>query len=89
MERSEKLAKVKITPHELRHSFVSIAGRSMDLKSLQAVLGHTSSTMTLDLNRHMIDGDLDRAADVVDQAAAAIGLGPKGEIVGITRDVGR
>ena len=75
--RMAKKENIDITPHELRHTFVSIAGRGMDLKSLQAVLGHASSTMTLDLYRHMIDGDIERAADVVDAAAATPGMGPK------------
>jgi integrase len=81
LHRIAMKSKIQITPHELRHTFVSIAGRGMDLKSLQAVLGHTSSTMTLDLYRHLIEGDIDRAADVVDSAAAALGMGPKTEAV--------
>ena len=67
---------IDITIHELRHTFVSISGRGMDLKSLQAVLGHTSSTMTLDIYRHILDGDMDRAADVIDSTAAGLGLVP-------------
>jgi integrase len=68
---------VAISVHQLRHTFVSISGRGMDLKSLQSVLGHASSTLTLDLYRHLIDGDMQRAADVVDRSAAKIGLSPR------------
>jgi integrase len=67
----------RISVHELRHTFVSISGRGMDLKALQSVLGHTSSTLTLDIYRHILDGDMERASNVVDSAAVSIGLLPK------------
>jgi integrase len=70
-------ANVRISIHELRHTFVSISGRGMDLKSLQSVLGHTSSTQTLDLYRHILDGDLERAANVVDSTAYTLGIVPE------------
>jgi len=60
---------IRISVHELRHTFVSIAGKGIDLKTLQAVLGHASSTQTLDLYQHLIDGSLQRAAGVVDRAS--------------------
>lgn len=46
----------------------------MDLKALQAILGHTKATVTLDIYRHMIAGDEKAAADVVDEAAYRLGI---------------
>jgi integrase len=68
-------AGIRLSVHELRHTFVSLAGRGMDLKTLQTVLGHTSSTLTLDIYRHLIDGDAARASDVIDRAASRYGIG--------------
>lgn len=69
-----KKAGIKVSVHELRHTFVSLSAKGMDLKALQAILGHSKATVTLDIYRHMIEGDERHAADLVDEAAFRLGI---------------
>lgn len=51
-------------PHELRHHAVSAMVRSgASLKAVQAVVGHASSKMTLDVYSHVTEEDLKDVAD--------------------------
>jgi integrase len=71
-----KKAEMQVSVHELRHTFVSLSAKGMDLKALQAILGHTKASVTLDVYRHMIAGDEQHAADLVDEAAYRLGIVP-------------
>lgn len=49
--------------HDLRHTAASLAIASgADVKAVQAMLGHASATMTLDLYGHLLDSRLDDVA---------------------------
>lgn len=48
-----------ITPHLLRHTFCSELAKQIDVKSLQYLMGHSSSNMTLDVYTHVnLEDDL-------------------------------
>ena len=55
---------IKVTAHELRHTFVSLIADGMDIKTLQTILGHSKPEITLGLYKHMLEGSLERAADI-------------------------
>lgn len=53
--------------HDLRHTAASLAISSgADVKAVQAMLGHATATMTLDLYGHLMDGRLDEVAERMD-----------------------
>ena len=59
-----------VVPHGLRHTAASLAiAAGADVKVVQAMLGHKSATMTLDLYGHLFDDRLDEVADALDRAA--------------------
>lgn len=59
-------------PHELRHTAASLAIASgASVKGVQAMLGHASATLTLDLYGHLFPDELDAVADRIDVAARA------------------
>jgi integrase len=87
----------RITPHECRHAFAAlmIAAR-VNAKALQAFMGHSSITTTLDTYGHLMPGSEDEAASLLDayldaqqerahvaaRAASAVPTGePPGELV--------
>lgn len=50
----------EMTPHELRHTAVSIAIASgASVKAVQAIAGHKDASMTLNVYAHLFDDDLD------------------------------
>lgn len=56
-----------VRPHDLRHTAASLAIRSgADVKQVQAMLGHRTATMTLDLYGHLWPGGLDDVAHRMD-----------------------
>jgi len=59
-----------LTCHSFRHFFASrlLAG-GVDLKTVQALLGHASSRMTTDVYAHEVAGGRERAAAALDRAA--------------------
>lgn len=71
-ERAELLP---LRPHDLRHTAASLAiAARADVKAVQAMLGHRSAVMTLDLYGHLFDRSLDAVADRLgDQLDAASG----------------
>jgi integrase len=87
LKRFGAVAGVSLSVHELRHSFVSYLGAGMDLKTLQSILGHASSTQTLDLYQHILDGAMERATEAIDAAADGIFAGPKTRIVSVISPV--
>lgn len=61
-----------LVPHELRHTAASLAIASgASVKGVQAILGHASAAMTLDLYGHLFGDELDAVADRLDVAARA------------------
>lgn len=53
----------RITPHECRHTFASIAiAAGVNIKAVQTFMGHASITMTLDLYGHLLPGSEEEAA---------------------------
>jgi len=61
-----------LTPHALRHTAASLAiAGGANVKVVQAMLGHQSATMTLDLYGHLLADQLDEIADATDAASAA------------------
>ncbi|MFT4259460.1 tyrosine-type recombinase/integrase [Microbacterium sp.] len=68
-EADERLPKPvgDIEPHELRHSFASIAvSRGAKIKALQRTLGHQKASVTLDVYAELFDSDLDDVARLID-----------------------
>lgn len=63
--------------HELRHTFVSIARIEMPEALLKDFVGHSVSMDTFGIYGHEIDGDKQRAADIIDAVFDRV-LAPKG-----------
>jgi integrase len=56
-------------PHELRHTYASLAIASCpDIKTIQNALGHKSAKQTLDQYGHLFGDRLDLLADAMDAA---------------------
>jgi integrase len=64
-------------PHELWHTATSLAiAGGADVKAVQQMLGHKSSTMTLDLYGHLFPDRLDEVAEQLGTTKGArTGLG--------------
>ena len=79
-------ANVPLTsPHQLRHVCAGLAVQSgASVKAVQAMLGHESAAMTLDIYSGLFDGDLDDIASRMSAAAALerTGAGFPGEKLG-------
>ncbi|MEV7661337.1 site-specific integrase [Paenarthrobacter sp. NPDC089316] len=61
----------RMTVHDLRHTAASLAiSAGANVKSVQAMLGHTSATMTLDTYADLFPDDLDAVAVALDAAAS-------------------
>ena len=59
----------RVTPHDLRHTAASLAvSAGANVKAVQAMLGHASAAMTLDVYADLFSDDLDRVAERLDQA---------------------
>ncbi|WP_254678835.1 tyrosine-type recombinase/integrase [Arthrobacter sp. 24S4-2] len=60
----------RMTVHDLRHTAASLAiSAGANVKSVQAMLGHASATMTLDTYADLFPDDLDAVAVALDAAA--------------------
>lgn len=60
-----------MTIHDLRHTAASLAiSAGANVKSVQAMLGHASATMTLDTYAELFPDDLDAVAVALDHAAS-------------------
>jgi integrase len=56
----------RITPHECRHSFASIAiAAGVNIGTVSAALGHASVTITWSTYHHLLPGTMDQAADLI------------------------
>jgi integrase len=61
-----------LVPHELRHTAASLAiAAGASVKGVQAMLGRSSATLTLDRYGHLFGDELDAVADRLDAARAA------------------
>ncbi|MGO4383408.1 site-specific integrase [Specibacter sp. RAF43] len=60
-----------LTPHDLRHTAASLAiSAGANVKSVQAMLGHASATMTLDTYADLFPDDLNAVAVALNAAAS-------------------
>jgi integrase len=67
-ERVWKRAKLaRITPHECRHTFASLMiAAGVNAKALSTYLGHASVTITYDRYGHLMPGNEEEAAEILD-----------------------
>ena len=57
----------KIVLHELRHTFCTmLIARGVDPKTVQAIMGHEDSRMTIDLYSHIVEEKIFSATDAVE-----------------------
>ena len=52
--------------HELRHTFISMNKSDMPIELLKMVAGHSKSMDTIGIYGHAVDGDQERAAQIMD-----------------------
>ena len=57
---------LKLSLHEIRHTFISINKADLPLELMKSVVGHSSSMDTFATYGHEIDGDRHRAAEIID-----------------------
>lgn len=63
---------VGLVPHALRHTQATLLiGEGMDVKTVQARLGHASPSTTLSIYSHAIKANDRRAADAFDRAISS------------------
>ena len=62
----------EITFHELRHTMISITKNALPLTALKSVVGHTPQMNTIGVYGHLIDGERQAAANVIDNVFASI-----------------
>ena len=56
----------RITPHQSRHTFASIAiAAGVNIGTVSAALGHASVTITWDTYHHLMPGTMDQAAELI------------------------
>jgi integrase len=68
---AREIGELGLVPHELRHTAASLAiSAGASVKAVQAMLGHASAAMTLDLYGHLFGDELDAVADRLDAARA-------------------
>lgn len=61
----------RLTPHDLRHTAVSVAIRKgADVKAVQAIAGHASAAITLDVYAGLFDEARDQVANTLQDAFA-------------------
>jgi integrase len=58
--------------HELRHTMISVMKADMPEQLLKSVVGHSDSMDTFGVYGHEVDGDLERAAQVIDDVYGKI-----------------
>ena len=67
----------KVTPHILRHTYITnLLLSGMDIKSVQYLAGHKKSKITLDIYAHLI---YNRPEDIIHVVNAAFASHPTGE----------
>lgn len=73
-EAAEACGHPNLRPHDLRHTAATLwLGATGSVKATQALLGHASATMTLDLYGHVLDAERARATAAMNAALGACG----------------
>lgn len=54
------------SPYSLRHTFISIMKNQMPEAMLRQIVGHSSETDTIGIYGHVVDGELQQAAKIID-----------------------
>ena len=57
---------LKLSLHEIRHTFVSVNKADLPLELMKATVGHSSTMDTYGVYGHQIEGEMHRAATIVD-----------------------
>src|SRR6478752_6738253 len=66
-----------ITPHDLRHTAVSLAiSAGANIKAIQQMVGHKSAALTLDTYAGLFGDDLDGVSAALDRAAREAAADP-------------
>ena len=66
-EARRKLGSTRIRLHECRHTFASLMiAAGVNAKALSTYMGHASITITLDRYGHLMPGNEEEAADLLD-----------------------
>lgn len=63
---------LKLSLHEIRHTFISINKADLPLALMKSVVGHSSSMDTFGTYGHEVEGDRHRAAQITDNVFAGI-----------------
>lgn len=63
---------LKLSLHEIRHTFISINKSDLPLELMKATVGHSSAMDTFGVYGHEVEGDRHRAAAIVDSVFANI-----------------
>lgn len=58
---------LSLSLHEIRHTFISLNKADLPLELMKATVGHSSSMDTFGVYGHEIEGDLHRAAEIIDK----------------------
>ena len=66
---------LKCSLHELRHTFISIVQNTMPMPMLKAMVGHSDDMDTSGVYGHEVSGEMQRAAQIVDNVFTNI-IGP-------------
>lgn len=66
LSRFASKAGITASPHSFRHTFVYMTREAMDIKELQAVLGHDESTTTLDIYGDILNESMVQTAAKID-----------------------
>ena len=68
--------------HDLRHTFATVSlEHGMDIKTLSTIIGHVSSTTTLDTYTHITDTMRQSAADKIDRGIGRAEPKPRQESI--------
>ena len=60
------------TPYELRHSFVSLVKNDMPAEMVKRIVGHSAAMDTFGTYGHDVDGELDKAAEIMNEHFSAM-----------------
>lgn len=63
---------IACTLHEMRHTLISIAKADMPDQLIKRIVGHSKSMDTFGVYGHDVDGELERAANILDDIFGAV-----------------
>lgn len=73
---------IKSSLHDLRHTFISVNKTDLPLVLMKSVIGHSKSMDTYGVYGHDVDGEKERAAQIVDSVFSKIIGGTGGKVGG-------